>query len=186
MDETGEVLMKKPHSIRPQDKPQTKLRIANRRARLMTLFAQGLSKRKAAKILRAEGYQGCSDANVGFDLQALSREAPIKVEEAREQAENKLKALETFVMESDQLGDGETVSSLLAIHDRIARLLGLDAPSKSVSASVTANLTPEYLEIAKAMADVLPEDRPKVLDYARSLARPLELTADCFPPRRTK
>lgn len=173
--------MKKPHSVRPQDKPQTKLRIANRRARLTQLFAQGLSKRKAAKILRQEGYVGASDANVGFDLQAMTREAPKRVEQARVEAEVELKALKRFVANSD-MSDGDTVHALLAIHDRIARLLGLDAPSKSVTANATVSLTPEYIEVAKAMADVALEDRPKVLEFARSLAKPLELTPEMMPP----
>jgi len=56
----------------------------------------------------------------------------------------------------------------------------------AVSVEGGARLTPEYIEIAKAMADVLPEYRVKVLDYARSLSRPLELTADCFPPVEPK
>lgn len=176
-------MAKKPHSVRPQDKPQTKIRIANRRARLTQLFAQGLSKRKAAKILREEGYVGASDANVGFDLQKLSAEAPKKVAVARAEAEMELKALKKFIAESD-MSDADTVHGLLAIHDRIARLLGLDAPTKSVQANLGGNLTPEYIEIAKAMADVDPTDRPKVLDFIRSLTKPLELTAEFFPPVR--
>ena len=91
--------------------------------------------------------------------------------------------LKQFVLGAD-MKDKETVDSVLAIHDRTARLLGLDAPFESVSASIGGNLTPEYIEIAKAMADVDVADRPKVLEFARSLARPIELTADCFPPRK--
>ena len=130
---------KKPHSVKTQDKPQTKVRMAERRARALQLFSQGLSKRKTAAILRKEGYVGASDANVGFDLQALSREAPEKVARARQEAEYELNALKKFVAEADDMSSSETVSSLLAIHDRIARLLGLDAPTKSLSAKVNVD-----------------------------------------------
>ena len=137
--------MKKKKLLRQsQDKPQTKLRVASRRARLMKLFAEGKTVREAQKILNSEGHKACR-ATVGFDLQALSRDAPRNVETARQEAEHELRALKDFVFSADDLGSKETVDSLLSIHDRISRLLGLDAPAKSVSATFDATVDPATL-----------------------------------------
>ena len=45
----------KPNKMRPQDKPQTKLRIANRREKLVKIFAKGATVTKAQKELAKEG-----------------------------------------------------------------------------------------------------------------------------------
>ena len=171
----------KRHSVRPQDKPQTKLRVQQRRAKLMKIFAKGATVSKAQKELAQQGIV-VSRATVGFDLQALGRDSTANVEQERQSAHVELRSLQKFVADADDMNSKETVDSLLAIRDRINRLLGLDAPQKSVVANVGGNLTPAYIEIAKAMADVEVQDRPKVLTFIKSLAKPIELTADCFPP----
>lgn len=123
---------------RSQDKPQTKLRIATRRARLVKIFAKGATVTKAHKQLKAEGIE-VSRATVGFDLQALAALAPANIQSARAEAHSELTALKKFVMGADDMKDTETVSSLLAIHDRIVTLLGLAAPTKSISAKVSVD-----------------------------------------------
>ncbi|MBI3477130.1 MAG: hypothetical protein HY010_15465 [Acidobacteria bacterium] len=156
--------------------------MAAKKKRLTTLcIREGKSIRAASAILKQEGFAvGASKTRLGADLLAISREAPKAFERERQTAYGELKTLQKFVADADDMNSKETVDSLLAIRDRINRLLGLDAPQKSVVANV--GLTPAYIEIAKAMADVAPEDRLKVLAYIRSLVKPLELTADCFPP----
>jgi len=162
--------------IQSQDKPQTKLRVSSRRARLMKLFAEGKSVRAAAMVLRKEGYRGASDANVGFDLQAMSREAPAKVEDARNQAELELRALKKFIADADDMDSSETVSSLLAVHDRVARLLGLDAPTKSIGVKVDASIDPAtlvgYRKFVHVTSNMDAGTLEKVYEYAARLNTP--------------
>ena len=134
----------KKHSVRPQDKPQVKIRIANRRARLTKLFAEGKSTREAAKMLQAEGIK-TSKTVVARDLQALAALAPANIQTARAEAHSELTALKQFVVGADDMKDSETIHSLLAIHDRIVTLLGLAAPTKSISAKVNADVDPSAL-----------------------------------------
>ena len=120
-----------------QDKKQNQIRVAKKRARLVDLFAEGMTVRQAAKQLKAEGFtRGTSRAMVGFDLQRLAREAPQCVEDARDEARNQLRALNTAIASAKQLGLKDQVLLLLQIHDRYSRLLGLDAPSKSIGVTV--------------------------------------------------
>jgi hypothetical protein len=119
-----------------QDKPQTKIRVQTRRARLVKLFAEGMTVREAQKIINKEGIKA-SRALVGFDLQAIAREAPLCVEDARDEARVQLRGLRKIITNAKKLGLKDQVQLLLAIHDRYSRLLGLDAPAKSISAVVT-------------------------------------------------
>jgi hypothetical protein len=83
-------------------------------------------------------------------------------------------------LEDPSIKPDRKVELALSIIDREIKLLGTAAPEKlQVSSS---QLNPMYLAIAKAMADVAEEDQAKVLEFAKALVRPLELTADCFPP----
>jgi len=160
------------HKGKIQNRPQVAVRVAARRARLMKLFAEGKSTRKAAKILQSEGFPAASKAIVARDLQAMSREAPACVEEARAEAEHELKALKKFIAESD-MSDSETVHGLLAIHDRIARLLGLDAPTKSIGVKVNADADPAtmglYARFLHETRHLNAEQTEQVFQYARSL-----------------
>jgi len=131
-------MKKKNKRIQSQDKPQTKLRVQSRRARLVKLFAEGMSVRQASKQLKAEGFgKGTSRAVVGKDLQALAREAPKKVEQARQEAGEQLCGLRQIIANAEELGLKDQVGLLLDVHDRYARLLGLDAPTKAITASIT-------------------------------------------------
>lgn len=166
----------KKHSVRPQDKPQTRIRIANRRARLMKLFAEGKSTREAAKVLQAEGFPRASKAIVARDLQALAAQAPQNIDNARHEAHATLRGLQKFVVDAEDMKDTETVNSLLQIHDRLARLLGLDAPTKSISAKVNADVDPDalvgYRRFVAETRGLDTEQIEAVYKFARSLARP--------------
>jgi hypothetical protein len=158
-----------------QDKPQTTLRVQSRRARLVKLFAEGKTVREAQKIVNKEGHKA-SRALVGFDLQALAREAPKHVEEARAEAHGELNALKSFVLSKANMKDKETVDSLLSIHDRIARLLGLDAPTKSVTAKINADIDPAsligYRKFVSVTCNMEPKTLEKVYVYAIKLNTP--------------
>jgi hypothetical protein len=129
----------KKQSRQSQDKPQTKIRIKTRRAKLVKLFAEGKTVRQAQKIINSEGIKA-SRALVGFDLQALAREAPQCVEDAREEARIELRCLKQIIRESERLHLKDQAMLLLQIHDRYSRLLGLDAPAKQINANFTPTL----------------------------------------------
>jgi len=115
------------------------MRIAKRKARLVTLFSDGLTVRQASAQLKREGFtKGSGRSVVGQTLQQLAREAPECIEDARLEVLNQLRALNQAIASAEQLGLKDQVSLLLQILDRHTRLLGLDSPQKSL----TANLTP--------------------------------------------
>jgi hypothetical protein len=170
---------------RQQDRAKTKVRMAAKKARLLKLCVQeGKTVREASRILKAEGFAvGASKTRVGADLQALQKDFEKIVPQEREKAYNRLNKWVDELETDPNLRNHERIREAANIYDRLERLLGLSAPNKNLNVNVGGpSLTPEYIEIARAMADVAPEDRHKVLEFARSLVRPLELTADCFPP----
>jgi hypothetical protein len=180
--------MRKPRQS--QDRPQNKLRVAKKRARLAKLFAEGKTVRAASKQLKAEGFtKGTSRSTIGEDLQLLAKTAVEHVEEARIEAGAELRDLKLAIKTAKRLGLKDQVQLLLQVHDRYARLLGLDAPAKSVTANFS-QLTPEYVEVAKVMADVDRAKLPQFMERFRALAekfvKPLELKAEFFPPEVTQ
>jgi hypothetical protein len=163
-----------------QDKPQVKIRVQSRRARLTKLFAEGKTVRQAQKIINAEGHKA-SRALVGFDLQALAKEAPIKVARAREEAGEQLRGLRQIIANAEELGLKDQVNLLLDVHDRYARLLGLDAPSKSVQAVVSPDGAAfEFLRHSHGLSD---DQLTKVYTYMDTLEREKPvIDASYFPP----
>lgn len=120
-----------------QDKPQNKLRVSIKRARLVKLFAEGKTVRQASAQLKAEGFTtGTSRAVVGTDLQIISRTAPERLQDEREKASAYLEGLRRDIESIKQLSAERRVPLLLSIYDRFERLLGLAAPTKSISARV--------------------------------------------------
>ena len=118
------------------------------------------------------------------DLQYFAALAPENIQIRSRQSGNGAGVLTEAVCNRRGYEDKETVDSVLAIDDRTARKYGSTLLFEVRERNIGGNLTPEYIEIAKAMADVDVADRPKVLEFARSLARPIELTAHRFPPRK--
>ncbi len=155
-----------------QDKPQTKIRVQNRRAALVPLFAQGKTVSEAQKIINADGHKA-SRALVGFDLQALAREAPQKVEEARQEAGEQLRGLRQLINNAQELGLKDQVGLLLQVHDRYSRLLGLDAPTKSVSATFNGDVDPAtligYRKFVSVTSNMGRETLDRVYQFAAKL-----------------
>ena len=155
-----------------QDKPQTKIRVQNRRAALVPLFAQGKTVSEAQKIINADGHKA-SRALVGFDLQALAREAPQKVEEARQEAGEQLRGLRQLINNAEELGLKDQVGLLLQVHDRYSRLLGLDAPTKSVSATFNGDVDPAtligYRKFVSVTSNMGRETLDRVYQFAAKL-----------------
>lgn len=171
-------------SRRPQDKPQTALRIAERRTRLLQLFRAGKSTREASKMLKSEGFgRGSSQPTVAKDLVAMRADFADRIPEEREQTYRELKGYKEIVAAAEDMGTGEQVKLLLEVQDRLSRLLGLDAPTKSVTANVnvpggealvgyrrfvkeTQHLTPEQVESVFRFIAQIAASAPRTLDAA--------------------
>jgi len=132
---------------RKQDKPAVKARMKLKKARVIDLCVKkDMTIRQAVKVLKAEGFtRGVSRTRIGVALQEIAREAPQALEEARGEAAMELRGLKNIIASAEELGLRDQVTLLLQIHDRIARLLGLDMPLKSIN----ANFTPGVSEIVK-------------------------------------
>jgi predicted DNA-binding transcriptional regulator YafY len=172
-------------SKRPQDQPRTKVRIAKRRARVLQLLVEGKNSCSASKILKAEGFgKGSSQPVVYRDIQALQQQFADRIPVEREEAYQELKQLKQFVKAAEDMTSSDVVTGLLAVHDRLARLCGLDAPTKSVSATVTANAggPPEAFEFLRHAHGLSEEQLAEVYVFMDQLPRkPLVIDASYFP-----
>jgi hypothetical protein len=175
---------KQQKSRRPQDKPQTALRIAERRTRLLQLFRAGKSTREASKVLKSEGYgRGSSQPTVAKDLVAMRADFAARVPEEREQTYRELKGYKEIVAAAEDMGTGEQIKLLLEVQDRLSRLLGLDAPTKSVSATVSANAggPAEAFEFLRHSHGLSEEQLAEVYAFMDQLPRkPLVIDASSF------
>ena len=160
-------------SRKSQDRPQTKLRIQSRRARVLQLFTEGKSTREASRILKQEGFgHGSSQPVISRDLRALQADFAEIVPQERQAAYNELKAIKTMIASADDLKTGEAIKLLLETHDRLSRLLGLDAPSKTVRANVDVTDPSKLAGYRRFVAETMTlseADMEKVYEYARSL-----------------
>ena len=127
---------------RQQDRASTKARIAPRKARVIDLCVhKGKTVREAALILKEEGViVGANKTSVGETLQLIQRDFSQMVPQERAKAYDRLQGfldeLET-AKKSGKLDLRASISDSLAVMDRLSRLLGTDAPTKSISAKVT-------------------------------------------------
>jgi hypothetical protein len=167
-----------------QDLPKNKIRVARKRKRIVQLAVKGKTIREMSEALTAEGYTGTSRAQVHRDLVFLAKTSSQNVEEAREEAHDELRQLKKMIATAEQLTFGEKVDKHLAVHDRLSRLLGMDAPTKSVSASINANAgTPseafEFLRHAHGLSE---EQLAETYAFMDELPRkPLVIDASYFP-----
>lgn len=135
---------------RQQDRASTKARIASRKARVIDLCVhKGKTVREAALILKEEGViVGANKTSVGETLQLIQRDFSQMVPQERAKAYDRLQGfldeLET-AKKSGKLDLRASISDSLAVMDRLSRLLGTDAPTKSISAKVNADVDPTAL-----------------------------------------
>jgi len=104
------------------------------------------------------------------EYQYFKSEHLIQIEELRALAENP-------AIKADR-----KVELLLAILKEDIKLKGTAAPTKHITANVDGKLTQEYIEIASLMANVDEEDRIKVVQFIKSLVKPVEIGPECEPP----
>jgi hypothetical protein len=179
--------MGKSKSRRPQDQPQSKLRIKARRERVVQLCAKdGKSTREASAILKREGFgKGSSQPVVVRDLQALSQQFSDRIPEEREKAYSKLSGWLDQLENDPNLRSHERIREAANIYDRLERLLGLAAPTKSISAKVDATVDQgQYSRFVSAIAGLSEDAVNSVFEFARSLPRPKTLQA--APPETSE
>jgi hypothetical protein len=170
-----------------QDKAQNKLRIARRREKVTKMATEGRTLREMQAQLRAEGFEkGTSLPILSRDVNALKETFEDRVPAAREEAYHELQALKKMVARAEELHLGDKIDKHLAIHDRLARLLGLDAATKNVNLNVTAS--PERLsryemfnQATKYIADGDEASWARLFEFARTICSPPTLTAQLLP-----
>ncbi len=170
-----------------QDKAQNKLRIARRREAVTKMATEGRTLREMQAQLRAEGFEkGTSLPILSRDVKALKETFEDRVPAAREEAYRELQALKQMVAKAETLHLGDKIDKHLAIHDRLARLLGLDAATKNVNLNVTAsperlNRYEQFNQATKYIADGDDASWARLFEFARSISSPPTLTAQLLP-----
>ena len=178
-------MTKKSKSRRPQDQPQTELRIKARRERVVQLCAKGgKSTREASQILKREGFsRGASQTVVVRDLAAIAQGFADRLPEEREKAFKKLNGWMDELERDAAVRKPEKIAGCLQVYDRLSRLLGLDAPTKSISAKVDLDDPTKLVGYRRFVAETreLTEAQlEKVFEYARTLRTPRVLTIPTF------
>jgi hypothetical protein len=109
-----------------------KLQVRARRASLLKLLTRGASYREAREQLKAEGHQSVALGTLVRDVREISKAMP-STEEQRFEVEQELRSIREFIVSQATLSDREVIDSLLAVHDRLAKLLGLNLERNQVN-----------------------------------------------------
>lgn len=156
-----------------------------RRSRLIGLLSEGFSEVQAADILRQEGFPG-SDVTIRRDVRTL---APVwgaaNAEAFDHYRQKQLEELESLRAElkNDKIKPDRRIDLALSILDREIRLLGTEAPSRSVNVhqSVGHQLDSLYLDIREALLDLDDVAKQEALQMMRNFAltrrKPVTITA---------
>jgi hypothetical protein len=170
-----------------------KMEQSHRRKRAAEVVLAGKSVRQAETILREEGFRHADHTTIARDLQherrRLAEATQATVEEHRATQYAKLLALERFVAEEAAMDDPDMVLALLGIHDRIAKLCGLNLERTAVNVALNVEADPEKMGLYRRFlheARFVPEAKfEEVWALCRSLAEPptAETTARIVPPK---
>lgn len=146
----------------------SKAEIAKRREKLLELAITGTTMQKEQAL-----QVGRSSASISRDWTAIQQTSPERIAERREQFATELDAMKRFVLEEAKLSDSQMIASWLSIVDRAAKLFGLDAPTKHVTAHVNGD--PEklvgYRRWLDACVGLTLEQEEQVIEFARNLQR---------------
>jgi hypothetical protein len=159
-----------------------KAEIAQRRGKLAELM--GLSLRDAEKVLQQSGLPGVTHMTLQRDMKALAKsQSPHVVEQKRQQAEDKLTALEHWAVTEADLSDPETIAALLNIHDRIARLTGINAAEK---VELKGYQEPDWhFAFCEAAHGLEEAEYEKIWEFIRAMPRkPMVIDASFYPPAK--
>jgi len=169
-----------------------KLKRAERRARVADLALEGKTTREAEVVLREEGFVHVDHNTLARDIrrerEQLAALAQSSTAEHRDAQHAKLLALERYVAEQAAMDDPDMVLALLSIHDRIAKLCGLNLERSNVNLAVNVEQDPAKMGLYRRFlheARFVPEAKfEEVWALCRSLAEPptAESTARIGPP----
>jgi hypothetical protein len=173
-------------------KSEHKLEMARRRARVAELARQGKSVRTAEEILRSEGFKHCDHVTVAADLKLecdrLAADARATTVQYRQEVLEKLRQAEAFI-QARGWDDPDYMKDLMAIVDRLIRLLGLSQERHQINVAVTNDgIPPEKLigwrRWLRETQFISEEDYDAVWAVCRKLSKPptAESTALCVPP----
>jgi hypothetical protein len=158
--------------------------ITKRRDRLLELLDLGKTQAEARDILKDEGFP--ADRNtIWRDLEALKVEWKQANVEDFEVLRNKQLAILETIEKVNWMGTvpAETIREARMLRKDISSLLGLDAPTKSVSASVSMDEPDWVADFRLAAQGLTEEDFPQIWEFMRNLPRkPRVIDASCFPP----
>jgi len=152
--------------------------IEARRNRLLELLADGKTATQAAEVLRAEGYPASHDT-IQRDVAGLTpswRKENASAFEAQQAEELiRLAELEAALVNPAIRADRKIELALSIIAARI-KLLGLNAPTKSIVGHVDAEASPVFLRFKKAAAGHSEEQVEDAIKYLENLPRERVIT----------
>jgi len=159
--------------------------ITKRRDRLLELLDLGKTQAEARAILVDEGFPADRDT-IWRDLAALKVEwQKANVEDFEVLRNRQLAILET-IEKVNWMGTvpSDTIREARMIRKDISSLLGLDAATKSVSASITLDEPDWVVEFRRASQGLSEADYPQIWEFIRSLPRKARtIDASCLPPK---
>lgn len=125
--------------------PSRKLEIAERRAKVADMVRRGLRQREIAEQL------GVDEGTISRDMKAIRTSmedrAKRSIEVDRAMQRERLEAAVNAIWDDVQRGDAAAVRNLVRLVDRIARLEGLDMPTRVET--TTVNLRQKLREMAE-------------------------------------
>lgn len=116
----------------------SKTEIMKRREKLLQLSTDGVSEQKTQAL-----QLGVHPSTVGRDWTSISTIRAPQLEDKRQQFSEELDAMKNFIVKDAKLSDKQLIDCWFQVQDRIARLFGLDEPTKHIS--VKAELHPDSM-----------------------------------------
>jgi hypothetical protein len=143
-----------------------------RRFRLNELLLAGKTVAQAGEVLRAEGFPASHDT-VEKDEKTLAlvwrRDNAAGYELVLSNQFLWLQELKRD-LKSPSIKDGDKISLALSILDREMRLVGTEAPSRSISQHISSQLDPLYLDIRSLLQDLEESVQQEGLEVLRAWA----------------
>lgn len=168
---------------RPRGNKTSKAKRAERQARALELMKTGATQDAIAQLL------GVSRMTFWRDLQAIEARY---VEGSKEDvAAFKKSQYDALMRIESATAEGsiepEVANALVRVRDSVAKLLGLNAPIKSIHATVTGpQLDALYLEIRQELLDLSDQDKQDALlmmrEFAKSRKKPVVVDAMPLQP----
>jgi len=140
---------------------------AKRRARMLMLEAKGKS------IAEIAGEIGVARKTVFNNLLRARQERGEATPEVRKNADDELRALKDFALQSTEMTDKEIVDAVRGIWQDLARLHGANAPTRNENLNLTGDLESlgPYRQFVLACRGLDQEQVDQLLTLAREMPR---------------